>query len=148
MPGGRKPKDGRANNGGARQGQSGGQYANRSDLRTQKISVPPSSEYGQGEALRRSQQVVPMAGAPAAPQPAGGAGPTPAYAYPEDTPTLTAPTNRPGEPVEDGMPFGPGSSPAPRSAQPMSDTEVRLRALYARFPTRELRELIDQIDMQ
>ncbi|MCA1841882.1 MAG: hypothetical protein LC792_01575, partial [Actinobacteria bacterium] len=64
----RKPQDGRADNGGARQGQQGKPYPNRSDMRAQKVSVPPSAQYGQAEALRRSQQAVPMAGAPAVPQ--------------------------------------------------------------------------------
>lgn len=139
--------DGRANNGGARQGQPGASYQNRSDLRAQKVTVPPSAEYGQGEALRRSQQAVPMAGTPVPAPPPAGAGAAPVrYATPSDTPNLTDPTRRPDEPLEAGMPFGPGPGPSAAPA-PMSDTEARLRALYQAFPTRELRELIRQIDM-
>lgn len=148
MPGGRKPKnsDGRASNGGARQGSPGTSYSNRSDLRTQKIQVPPSAEYGQGEKLRRAQQAVPMAGAPAAPSAAPAGAAPPMFATPEDTPTLTDPTRRPDEPLEAGMPFGPG--PGPTAGPPgMSDTEARLRALYQAFPTNELRDLIRQIDL-
>lgn len=150
MPGGRKPKntDGRANNGGARQGQPGQSYANRSDLRTQKVSVPPSAEYGQGERLRRAQQAVPMAAAPPVPSPAtGGAAPPPRpWASPEDTPTLTAPTTRPDEPLEAGLPFGPGPGPEALGPPPMNDVEARLRALYMVSPNPQLRELIMQLE--
>lgn len=143
----KNPPDGRSNNGGARQGSPGQSYGNRSDLRSQKVSVPPSAEYGQGEALRRAQQAVPMAGAPAMPPAsAAGAPPPRPFATPEDTPTLTDPTRRPDEPLEAGMPFGPG--PGPTAGPPgMTDVEARLRALYQAFPTTELRDLIRQIDL-
>lgn len=144
----RKPNpDGRAGNGGARQGTPGQGYSNRSDMRAQKVSVPPSAQYGQGEALRRSQQAVPMAGAPAVPSaPAGAPAPAPRpWATPEDTPTLTAPTNRPDEPVEAGMAFGPGAGPS-TAPGPMGDDEARLRAMYAVHPNPELRELIQQLE--
>jgi hypothetical protein len=140
--------DGRANNGGARQGTPGQNYSNRSDMRTQKIAVPPSAEYGQGAQLRRAQQAVPMAGAPPTP-PAGGApqpGPA-AFATPEDTPNLTDPTNRPDEPLTHGLSFGPGAGPEALGPPAPSDVEARLRALYMRFPTQELRELIRQQDL-
>ena len=143
----RKTPDGRANNGGRRQGTPGQQYPNRSDLRAQKPTAAPNQEYGKAGAQLAAQQVVPMAAGPVAPPP--GAAPTPgggAFASPEDTPNLLDPSGRPDEPLEAGMPFGPGAGPDPRNAQ-MSDTEARLRALYQAYPTRELRELIRQIDM-
>lgn len=147
----RKPSpDGRAANGGARQGQQGKRYPNRSDLRTQKIAVPPSAEYGQGEQLRRAQQAVPMAGAPAAPAAAPGPGGpldltgiTPVSA----TPTLGEPSRRPEEPLTAGMSFGPGRTPQPgqRPRDFASEDNIdRLRAIYLRFPTPELAELLDQ----
>lgn len=141
----RKPQDGRAGNGGARQGNPGTAYPNRSDLRAQKISVPPSAEYGQGERLRRAQQAVPMAGAPA-PTPSAPGAPAQMFATPDSTPNLLDPTNRPHEPLEHGMPFGPGAGPEILGAPPMSDTSARLRALYLTHPTPELRELIMQIE--
>lgn len=143
----KNPPDGRANNGGARQGQPGQRYPNRSDLRAQKVSVPPSAEYGQGERLRAAQQAVPMAGAPTVLQPAGSPGqPPPRWATPDDTPTLTAPTQRPDEPLEAGLPFGPGPGPEVLGPAPMNDVEARLRALYSAYPTTELRELLAQMD--
>ncbi len=134
--------DGRANNGGARQGTPGNAYPNRSDLRTQKIQVPPSKEYGQGERLRAAQQTVPMAGTPSAPPTAGAGGAAPVYSRPSDTPNLTDPTQRPNEPLTAGLPFGAGPGPEAMGPPPMSDVEARLRALYAVHPTTELRELI------
>lgn len=150
MPRARKtPPDGRSANGGARQGQPGNQYQNRSDLRTQKVAVPPSAEYGQAEKLRRSQQAVPMAAAPPTPsaQAAPGGAGGQAFATPEDTPNLLDPTNRPDEPLTHGLPFGAGGGPEVLGPPPMSDVEARLRALYARFPTQELRELIRQQEL-
>ena len=144
-----RKSDGRSNNGGARQGQTGRPYPNRADLRTQKISVPPSNEYGQGEQLRRSQQAVPMAGAPAGPQAAGGAGPfdLSAITRVSATPTLGQPSARPDEPITAGMSFGPGRTPQPgqRPRDFASDDMVdRLRAIYLQYPTPELAELLDQ----
>ncbi len=144
----RKPApDGRAGNGGARQGTPGQAYSNRSDLRTQKVSVPPSAEYGQGEKLRQAQRAVPMAGAPPVPQPGAGAGPMAQFMTPNDTPMLHDPTHRPDEPVTHGMPFGAGAGPEVLGGPAMSDVSARLRALYAIHPTQELRELIRQQDL-
>lgn len=141
--------DGRANNGGTRQGTPGATYSNRSDLRAQKPTAVPGQAYGKAGAQLAAQKVVPMAGAPA--QTAPAAAPTPAgaggFATPDDTPNLLDPTGRPDEPVEAGMPFGPGGGPEMIGPTPMGDTEARLRALYQAFPTRELRELIRQMDM-
>ena len=146
------PPDGRVNNGGPRQGQPGQQYQNRSDLRTQKISVPPSAEYGQGEQLRRAQQAVPLAGAPAPPAPTGAGGVPPANPLAgiipaSSTPTLGQPSRRPDEPITAGMSFGPGRTPTPgqRPRDFASEEMVdRLRAIYLQYPTPELAELLDQ----
>jgi hypothetical protein len=147
----RKTSDGRANSGGARQGTPGQPYPNRSDLRAQKPTAVPNQGYGQAGAQLAAQKVVPMAGAPPPPVPAApaprqmpGAG---GFATPEDTPTLIAPTQRPDEPLTAGLPFGPGPGPEALGPPPMNDTEARLRALYAAYPTPELRDLIRQIDM-
>lgn len=139
-----QPPDGRANNGGARQGTTGTQYANRSDLR-QTPTAATGQEYGKAGAQIAAQRAVPLAAAPPVGPPPAGPPVAAGFATPEDTPNLTDPTRRPDEPVTAGMPFGPGPGPDPRSA-PMSDVEARLRALYAAYPTRELRELINQID--
>lgn len=142
-----KPPDGRANNGGVRQGTTGQNYANRSDLQTQKISVPPSSEYGQAEKLRRAQQAVPMAGAPV--PPAAGPGPAPGpYAGPmagEQGDPLR-PTERPGEPVTAGAPFGPGAmGPTQDFGDPVL---AQLQAFHQAFPTQDMADLIEDLQMQ
>lgn len=131
------PPDGRANNGGARQGTPGQAYSNRSDMRTQKVSVAPSAQYGQGAALQRAQQAVPMAGAPATPTPGAGQGP---MGPPMTPPDLYRPTERPDEPMTHGLPVGPGAgpealrmtTPAPNPA--MTDpVAIQMRALYQRY---------------
>lgn len=140
--------DGRTNNGGRRVGTPGTLYPNRQDL-TQAPTAAKGQGYGVAGQQIAAQRAVPLPAAPpvqgAPPAPGGGAaGP---FARPEDTPTLTAPTQRPDEPLEAGMPFGPGPGPQPVSQPHMSDTEARLRALYAAHPTPELRDLIRMIDL-
>lgn len=147
MPRKRKtPPDGRVNSGGARTGTPGTPYANRSDLR-QAPRAATGQEYGKAGAQIAAQRAVPLPAAPpvqgTTPIPASGAA---GFATPSDTPSLTDPTQRPDEPVEAGMPFGPGPGPEAGPA-PMSDVEARLRALYAAHPTPELRDLIRQADM-
>lgn len=132
--------DGRANNGGQRQGTPGQSYANRSDLQTQKITVPPSNQYGQGEQLRRAQQAVPMAGAPATPT--GGGPPQPGpmgQGAPLPPPDLYRPSERPGEPVTHGLPVGAGAGPealqvtGAGNAAMTDPVAIQLRALYQRY---------------
>ena len=135
----RKPPDGRANNGGSRQGQPGKGYANRSDMRTQKVSVPKSAEYGQGERLRAAQQAVPMAkappvgapgGVPAAP-PAGMGGPMAG-----ELGEFTRPSERPGEPLTTGIAGGAGAGPEALAMTNKPDPE--LEALRPYLATLEL----------
>lgn len=134
----KRPPDGRVNSGGSREGTPGQSYGNRSDLRAQKVSVPPSAEYGQGERLRRSQQAVPMAGAPPVPTatPAGGAPASQGPMPPPPPGDFTRPTERPGEPLTTGIPSGPGGGPEVLSASRRPDPE--LEALRAYLPTLEL----------
>lgn len=142
------PPDGRANNGGARQGQPGRAYPNRADMRAQKVSVPPSAEYGQGERLRRAQQQVPMAGTPAPPSPTGGAAPAGPYAGPMagSQGDWLRDTERPDEPITAGVPFGPGTmAPAAGTADPVL---AQLQAYYSVFPTQDLADLIEDVMMQ
>lgn len=141
----RKPPDGRAGNGGARQGTPGQAYANRSDMRTQKIQTAPNQEYGKGRAQRQAQQAVPMAGAPPAVSTpsAGGAAPGPMAGAQGD---LLRPTERPGEPVTAGAPFGPG---AMQRSQDFGDPVLaQLQAFHSAFPTQDLADLIEDLMMQ
>lgn len=136
----RKPQpDGR---GGPRQGVPGRQYPQRSDLRSGQ-----GDQYGAVAARQESLKAVPMAQAPS-PE-AAAANPPPTMIGPDDTPTLRGPSNRPDEPLTAGLPFGEGRNPSPydSTADPVGDDMVdRLRALYLAHPTRELRELLEQVD--
>lgn len=147
MPRRRKtPPDGRVNSGGSRQGTPGGQYGNRSDLRAAPVTTAKGQGYGKAAAQQAAQQAVPMAGQPQN-MAQGGPGPMNIPIPPDATPTFGTPSNRPDEPLESGLPFGPGRTPQPgqRPNDFVNDEVVdRLRALYLQFPTRELAELIDQ----
>lgn len=131
--------DGRANNGGARQGTPGTNYPVRSDMRSQAVATAPGQAYGAATAQAASQKVVPLAAAPAPPAPAAspaaatpGAGGQPASPPPDPY----RPTERPGEHVMTGLPVGPGAGPEALPIQQSSHTDpiaVQLRALYQRY---------------
>lgn len=123
--------------GGPRSGSPGRAYPNRADL-NQNRQLPASAAagqpYGQRQAQLDSQAAVPMAAPPAFPAP-GSLGP------------LDAPTARPGEPLTTGAPVGPG--PGPEALQlPGVDALDELRALYQRFPTEELRQIIEEAESE
>lgn len=131
--------DGRANNGGVRQGQTGRPYPNRSDMRAQKIQVGPSAEYGQGEQLRRAQQAVPVAAAPPVPNPQSATAGTPGGVGRPRAGQLgdfTRPTDRPGEPLTTGIAGGPGAGPEALAGTNRPDPE--LEQLRSYLPTLEL----------
>lgn len=78
------------------------------------IATPPSTQYGQATASRRSQAVVPLAAqstpaaaGPVAPPPVAGPAPTPPGGFGDPL----RPTDRPGEPVTAGLPMGAGPGP-------------------------------------
>jgi hypothetical protein len=95
--------------GGRRQGRSGANYSNRTDLQTGArlpIATGPSQQYGQRAAAEAQQRAIPLR-RPGVPGPAPDAfGPPPA-----PPPPLTAPTAAPDEPVTAGSAFGPGPGP-------------------------------------
>lgn len=78
--------------GGKRQGTPGKGYANRTDL-----GLQPDMEKNTA-----------AAGGMTGPK---SAEPMRLPVYPEDTPNLTDPSNRPMEPLTDGLPVGPGRGP-------------------------------------
>lgn len=128
--------------GGRRNGRQGASYTNRTDL-NQSVRTAPSQEYGSRVAQERQQQAAPLPQAPPTPDPRAAA----QYSYVEDVPNLTDPTGRPDEPITAGLPFGAG--PGPRmdmlpSIDPVAD---ELRALYLRYPTQELLELIEMQEL-
>lgn len=131
--------------GGRRAGTPGKAYGNRADLNGPvPVKAAPSQGYGQRAALERAQQEMPMSRpAPAAPAPAG---PAPTQRAPL-TP-LAAPTQRPDEPLTTGIASGPGPGPEVLGGvSPGFDPiAAELRALYSRYPSEELRELLEDLD--
>lgn len=110
--------------GGARSGQPGGQYPNRSDLqqgpRALPVQVGPSRQYGEATALTQLQQAVPTANAPLPTPPPmqtapGANDPTaaqqPQGPLPGELTGLHEPSQNPGEHVMTGVPSGPGPGP-------------------------------------
>lgn len=141
--------DGRANNGGVRQGTPGTPYANRSDLR-QAPTAATGQPYGQAGAQVAAQRAVPLPAAPpppaAAPGPVGAAGQGAAAAPPGPPPDLYRASERPGEHVMTGLPVGPGAGPEalPLQTSAMGDpTAIQIRAMLRANPTnQELANLV------
>jgi hypothetical protein len=77
--------------GGKRQGTPGKGYSNRTDLQTNYDNEGMSAASGGTPVSKPSPQML--------------------GAYPEDTPMLTDPTNRPDEPITSGLMSGPGNGP-------------------------------------
>ena len=124
------PRTGR---GGRRRGIEGRTYTNRSDLQTgprQPIRVATGAPYGQRQQLENAQRAMPLA----APSP------------PPDIVPLDAPTARPDEPLTAGAPFGAGPGPEALGMAMPADEVEELRAVYARFPSEELRQLLEEAE--
>lgn len=128
-------RGGKGGRGGPRVGAPGSTYPNRTDMQTgprqatQPIRTATGQPYGvagQQEALQQSQR-LPL-GPPVVP--------------------LSAPTQRPNEPVTAGLMSGPGPGPEaiPGSApDPQGDLETYLRALYSKFPLEGIGEMLEEL---
>lgn len=136
--------------GGRRRGRPGVAYSNRTDLnsgpRTQPVTAAPSTRYGERVALEDAQRAVPVAPSPVATPPGagiGGAGAEPAvhrsprrpHRQPQRTPHRRH-RHRPGLGSEA---LGPPDVP--------DDLTAWARALYSRFPSEELRSLLEDTDL-
>jgi hypothetical protein len=131
--------------GGRRAGKPATPYANRSDLNSAKSMLnktAPSEQYGSRAKQEASIAAVPPAPPPASPAP----GSPPAGAGEAGLPDLFSPTFRPDEPLSHGAPFGPGGGPEILNLPGQDPTALQLRAIYARFPNEDLRELIEGLD--
>lgn len=114
----------------------------RSGTQAQPIRDIPNQPFGEGQALTAIQDAAPLpgaaAGAPATPAgataPAGGAGPV----FGE---SAFRPTERPGEPITSGIPFGPGPS-GQNQIIPTDTVDSFLRALYAMYPSDAILRLL------
>lgn len=78
--------------GGARQGTPGKAYANRTDLAT-NMNMDQAASPASGGIVPQSRDAAPLP------------------VYPEDTPNLMDPTQRPDEPLTSGLPMGAGPGP-------------------------------------
>lgn len=125
-------------------------YANRTDLQNPAAKVAKQAATGQtyGKATQQmqAQQAVPMGRSPveALPQ----------RPVPGTLGSLTRPTERPGEPITAGAPFGAGPSttvpniaaaPAPGSRQDLAE---RVRAIYASYPNPNLLSLLNSLETE
>jgi len=111
--------------GGMRNGAPGTPYPNRTDLNKQPslpARVATDQTYGKATAQLQAQRTVPMAPPPTVMAPPGGAASplvpqpgVPQMAPPGPEPGSFGPldrfTERPGEPITHGAPFGPGAGP-------------------------------------
>lgn len=112
--------------GGRRSGVQGQAYSNRTDLNSgPRIDALRGQPYGEAGAQIASQQALPMAPPPI---------------------PLTAPTNRPNEPIQAGLPIGPGPGPEAAAIPSPDPVEMTLRGLYEMYPNRDLAELLEDID--
>jgi hypothetical protein len=109
--------------GGKRQGTPGKGYSNRTDL---------TSDYSAGSPASGGMVTGPTA-APAGPATPPGPPPTTPQptSYPEDSPMLSDPTNRPDEPITAGLPTGPGPGPADATAGDWTALKAKLPDLKA-----------------
>ncbi len=99
------------------------------------VTTVPGQEYGAQAEQAEAQRVVPM-----------GAAPTPGLQRRLPTP-LTAPSERPDEPVQAGLPLGPGPGPEALGAMdPDQVTVETLRALRRKYPSRALDRLLMQME--
>jgi hypothetical protein len=115
--------------GGERTGRPGTAYPNRSDLTSKRT-------YGDGRTQEAIRESTPNT-APSQNAPSGGP-PPPGSLVP-----LGAPTERPGEPVTAGLPIGAGAGPEALTGAPVADDALyELRALAARFPSKDLDRII------
>lgn len=111
--------------GGERTGQPQTAYRRRSDLNAGTQPVKSAKSVVQGDRQRResAQQVIPLPATQGPPKPGS-------------LTSLTAPTERPGEPITAGLPFGAGPGPDSLTMPAASGNEglFELRALAAANP--------------
>ena len=109
------------------------------------VTTATNQQYGMALAQQKSQQAVPMGQSPvsAPQQPA-----TPTVRPGSLTP-LTAPTQRPNEPITAGADFGLGPNSAAAGILPVpspsNDVLEQLTYLYAMYPNNDLQNLIDAL---
>lgn len=134
--------------GGRRAGTPGRAYGNRTDLnatRSLPVEAAAGQPYGVRSQQEAAQRAVPVAPLPAArpPAPTSPPGAAPVgmldFANPQSA--------RPGEPVTAGARLGPGAGPEAIAAAGLGGDDVaEIRAMYQRFPSEELRQIIEELE--
>ncbi len=138
--------------------------ANRHDtvMPSQTPAAPTGMAYGAHADTIQAQQAMPLPQAPppgaAAPAPGGAPGGGQALGFagavqaaadfqpPGPEAMLSAPTNRPGEPLTTGMPFGPGQGPEVlQPPDPRQTTAAILNSLGTAVDpqTKQLRDILN-----
>ena len=136
----------RGKRGGAREGEQGKAYSNRTDLNQSKqpVMVASGQPYGARQAQEAAQGAIPL---PAAPPVSVPAQPRPQVPAPGSLGVFNRGTERPDEPLTAGLPIGPGSGPEVLPMSPVLSQDdqllAQLRGLYSAFPSEDLAALID-----
>lgn len=108
---------------------------------TQAPRYMAGGQYGEGQALMSAQQGAPMAASTPMARPTAPQMPT----LPPVVP-LTAPTERPGEPITHGLPFGPGGGPEVLARSgPQNTLSQTVGGLIQYDTTGELNDLYDYL---
>jgi hypothetical protein len=119
-------------------------YPNRSDLRGPAMRTVPGQTYGRATEQMEAQRAVPMGRSPMEAQPN--------FARPGEQGLLARPSERSGEPITAGAPFGegPGAEAMPLPVAPPSagkaDLLERVRVIASMYPNPALLGLIMELD--
>jgi len=138
----------RAKRGGARQGEMGKAYPNRTDLNQnrQPVQVASGLPYGQRQALEAAQASMPLPDAPSVPSASAPVPPRPQGPMPGTLGRFDRGTERPDEPLTAGMDMGagPGREALARGVMLTQDDQLvsQLRALYSVFPSSDVLRLL------
>lgn len=128
-------------------------YSNRTDLNNPikklPITAATGQTYGEAGAQRQAQKTIPM-GTPQPPQ----AAPQQKQRQPLPVTPLTAPTERPDEPVTAGNPLGAGPGtemlpqPMPMATPPGSRQDLinQVRYIYSKTPNTALLQLLLELE--
>jgi hypothetical protein len=109
-------------------------------------SAVPSKQYGQRAEELSMQKQVPMASGDLAPGGAPPEGGAPGGPAPGELPPIDGPTNRPDEPVTNGLPSGPGAGPeALTPPDPRATGAAVLNSLGENIDpdTRQIRDILN-----
>ncbi len=113
-----------------------------SGTEAQPVVDIPASRHGEAAQLQNQMGAAPMqgpaptAGAPSTPAPGGR--PAPMFG-----PSAFRPTERPGEPIQEGIPFGPGGNGGNRVI-PTDTLDDFLRAIYKVYPSNAILRLLKE----